>query len=92
MADTHYYVVGDHDAWMVNCEVSELAQYASREAAANFAIDAALRLCKQGECAHVCVMDDDGRLRPKWPFCGLQTAHFSALSESITPTNRATQV
>jgi hypothetical protein len=74
MADTRYYVVGDHDAWMVDCEANGLGPYGSCEEAVIFAIDAAQKLCRQGQCVHVCVVDDDGRIRPKWTHCGWRKA------------------
>jgi hypothetical protein len=39
---------------------------ASSDEAAVFAIGAAQKLGTRGECAHVCVVDDDGRFRSKW--------------------------
>ena len=49
MTDTRYYVVGDHDAWMVEYEVSGLGPYGGREEAVIFAIDAAQKLCGPGK-------------------------------------------
>ena len=72
MADTRYYVVGDHDAWMV--DYNGLGPYGSCEEAVIFAIDAAQKLCRQGQCVHVCVVDDDGRIRPKWTHCAWRKA------------------
>src|SRR5262249_54063630 len=41
---------------------------ASRDEAVVFAIDAAQKLGTRGECAHVCMVDDDGRFQSKWTF------------------------
>jgi len=68
MSDARYYIVGDHDVWMIKFEDGEYGPYASRDEAVVFAIDAAQRLGTQGECAHVCVVDDDGRFRSKWTY------------------------
>jgi hypothetical protein len=66
MSDARYYIVGDHDVWMIKFEDGEYGPYVSRDEAVVFAIDAAQRLGTRGECAHVCVVDDDGRFRSKW--------------------------
>ena len=74
MTESQYLVVADGDAWMVKHAGGELGRYASRDAAVVFAIETAQRLCKQGACAHVSVMDDHGRLRWKWTHCGWRKA------------------
>jgi hypothetical protein len=67
MLNTRYYVVGDHDAWLVECGVAEAAQSMSRhKAMVAFATFAAQALSMPGEHPHVCVLDDNGRLRPVW--------------------------
>jgi hypothetical protein len=68
MSKARYYVVGDHDVWMIKVKDSEYGPWASRDEAVVFAIDAAQKLGKLGECAHVCVVDDDGRFRSKWTY------------------------
>jgi hypothetical protein len=68
MSDARYYVVGDHDVWMIKFQDGEYGLCASREEAVVFAIHAAQKLGMRGECAHVCVVDDDGRLRSKWTY------------------------
>jgi hypothetical protein len=68
MSDARYYVVGDHDVWMIKVKDSECGPRASREEVVVFAIDAAQKLGTRGECAHVCVVDDDGRFRSKWTY------------------------
>ncbi len=45
MADARYYVVGDHDVWMIKFEDGEYGPYASRDDA----IDAAQKLGTRGE-------------------------------------------
>jgi hypothetical protein len=68
MTDARYYVVGDHDAWMIKVEDGEFGSYASRDEAFVLAIDAAQKLGMWGERAHVCVVDDDGRFQSKWTY------------------------
>jgi hypothetical protein len=68
MADARYYVVGDRDVWMIKFEDGEYGPYASSNEAVVFAIDAAQKLGMRGECAHVCVVDDDGRFQSKWTY------------------------
>ena len=68
MSDARYYIVGDHDVWMIKFEDGEYGPYVSRDEALVFAIDAAQRLGTRGECAHVCVVDDDGRFQSKWTY------------------------
>ena len=68
MSDARYYVVGDHDVWMIKFEDGEYGPYAGRDEAVVFAIGAAQKLGTRGECAHVCVLDDDGRFQSKWTY------------------------
>jgi hypothetical protein len=57
-----YYIVGNNDVWMI-----QDAEKSSNEATL-FAIAAAQKLAMRGERAHVCMLDDDGRLRCKWSY------------------------
>jgi hypothetical protein len=68
MSNSRYYVVGDNDVWMVQFKDTEHGRYKSSNEPASFAIAAAQRLGMRGERAHVCVLDDDGRLRCKWSY------------------------
>ena len=68
MTDARYYVVGDQDVWMIKVKDGEYGSCASRDEAFVFAIDAAQKLGTWGECAHVCVVDDDGRFQSKWTY------------------------
>jgi hypothetical protein len=68
MSDARYYVVGDHDVWMIKVKDGEYGPRASRDEAVVFAIDAAQELGRRGESAHVCVVDDDGRFLSKWTY------------------------
>ena len=68
MSDARCYVVGDRDVWMIRVKDSECGPRVSREEAVVFAIGAAQKLGTRGECAHVCVVDDDGRFRSKWTY------------------------
>ena len=65
MSNARYYLIGDHDVWMITVKDSDHGHYASRNRAVAFAIDAAQKLGMRGECAHVCKLDDDGRFRRK---------------------------
>ena len=66
MSNARYYVVGNHEVWVVQFR-GEHNRHASRSVA-EFAIGAAQILGMRGECAHVCVLDDDGRLQCKWTY------------------------
>ena len=68
MADARSYVVRDHDGWMIKFEDEHYGPYSSHDDAVRFALDAARKLGDQGECAHVCMMGDDGRFRPQWSY------------------------
>ena len=48
MSDALYYVVGDHDVWMIKLKDGEYGPCASRDEAFVFAIDAAVRPCVRG--------------------------------------------
>jgi hypothetical protein len=62
MSNSRYYIVGNNDMWMVQLGDSENDRY-KRNEAVSFAIAAAQKLGMQAERVHVCVLDDDGRLR-----------------------------
>jgi hypothetical protein len=68
MTDARYYVVGDQDVWMIKVKDGEYGSCASRDEALVFAIDAAQKLGTRGKCAHVCMVDDDGRFQSKWTY------------------------
>jgi len=68
MSHIQYYVVGDHDVWMVKAKDGEHGHGTSRSGTAALAIRAAQKLGMRGECAHVCVVDDDGSFRLKWTY------------------------
>jgi len=68
MSSSRYYIVGNNDVWMVQFKDVENGQYKSSDEAASFAIAAAQKLGMRGERAHVCSLDDDGRLRSKWSY------------------------
>jgi hypothetical protein len=57
--------VGDHDVWIIKFEDDVYGPYAIRDEAVVFAIDAAQKLGIRGECAHVCVADDDSLFRSR---------------------------
>ncbi len=66
MSNARYYVVGNHEVWVVQFR-GEHNRHASRSVV-EFAIGAARILGMRGECAHVCALDDDGRLQCKWTY------------------------
>jgi hypothetical protein len=68
MSSTRYYIVGDHDVWVIQCAPAERARCTSRGKAMALAICAAQKLGMRGERAHVCVLDDDGCFRSRWTF------------------------
>jgi hypothetical protein len=68
MSNARYYVVGDHNAWMIKFKDGESGPCASRAEAFIFAIEAAEKLGTLGECAHVCVVDDEGCFQSKWTY------------------------
>jgi hypothetical protein len=53
---------------MIQFKDAENYHYKSSNKAALFAIATAQKLEMRGERAHVCVLDDDGRLRCKWSY------------------------
>jgi hypothetical protein len=68
MSNSRYYIVGNDDVWMIQFKDTENGRYKSRNEATSSAIAAAQKLGMRGERAHVCVVDDDGRLRCKWSY------------------------
>jgi len=66
MSNSQYYIVGNNEVWMIQFKDTENGQFKSNNEAASFAIAAAQKLRMRGERTHVCVLDDDGRLRCKW--------------------------
>ena len=68
MSNSRYYIVGNNDVWMIQLKDAENGQCKSNNEAASFAIAAAQKLGMRGERAHVCILDDDGRLRCKWSY------------------------
>ena len=68
MSNCRYYIVGNNDMWMIQFKDTENGQYRSSNDATSFAIAVAQKLGMRGERVHVCVLDDDGRLRCKWSY------------------------
>jgi hypothetical protein len=68
MSNSRYYLVGENDVWMVQANDTETGQHESSSRVPTLAITAAQRLAMRGEFAHVCVLDDYGRLRCKWSY------------------------
>jgi hypothetical protein len=68
MSNSRYYIVGNDDVWMIQFNDNENGQYKGSNRVTSFAITAAQNLGMRGERAHVCVLDDDGRLRCKWTY------------------------
>jgi len=68
MSDARYYIVGENDVWLLHFKDAEPRDVTRRNAAVAFAVGAVQELGMRGECAHVCVVDDDGRFRRKWTY------------------------
>jgi hypothetical protein len=68
MSNSRYYVVSDHDVWVVQCASTERAKSISRDKAMRFAMCAAQMLGMRGERAYVCALDDYGRFRTRWTY------------------------
>jgi hypothetical protein len=68
MSSTRYYIVGDHDVWVIQGASPERTQCTDRNNAMALAIRVAQKLGMRGQRAHVCVFDDDGCFRPRWTF------------------------
>jgi hypothetical protein len=68
MSNSRYYLVGNHEVWVVQFSGRGRDRDGSRREVIEFAIGAAQNLGMKGECAHVCVLDDDGRLQCKWTY------------------------
>ena len=68
MSNSRYYVVGNNDVWTIQYNDAENDQHKSSKETALFAIAAAQKLGMRGERAHVCMLDDDGRLRCTWSY------------------------
>ena len=68
MSNSRYYIVGNNQVWMTQFKEIENCQYESNDGAISVAIAVAQKLGMRVERAHVCVLDDDGRLRCKWSY------------------------
>ena len=68
MSNSRYYIVGNNDVWMIRYTDRKNSRSISSSEAALLAIAAAQKLGMRGEHAHVCMLDDDGRLRCKWSY------------------------
>ena len=68
MSNCRYYIVGNNDAWMMQFNETKNGKYRSSNDAISFAIAVAQKLGMRGERAHICMLDDDGRLRCKWSY------------------------
>ena len=68
MSDARYYIVGENDVWLLHFKDAEHRDLTRRNAAVAFAVGVAQELGMRGECAHICVVDDDGRFRRKWTY------------------------
>jgi hypothetical protein len=65
MSNSQYYIVGNNEVWMIQFKEIENCRYKSNDEAISVAIAAAQKFGMRGARAHVCVLDDDGRLRCK---------------------------
>lgn len=68
MPCARYFVVRDKDDWLIKFDDGEYGPYASQAEAMLFAIDAAQKLGEYGEAAQVCVMGENGHIRPEWTY------------------------
>jgi hypothetical protein len=68
MSSSRYYVIGNDEAWLVQLKDRQQNRDGSRRKLIEFAIGAAQMLGLQGKCAHVCMLDDDGRIQCKWSY------------------------
>jgi hypothetical protein len=66
MPTARYFIVQDHDAWLIRYANEEFGPYSSQDEAMMFAIDAAKKLGRRGESVQVCLMGDNGHFRPEW--------------------------
>jgi len=78
MPDARYYVVADHDRWMIKFEDGEYGPYGTHDEAVCVALQAARKLGEHGECVHVCVAGNDGRFRPRWSYGRAPSARIGA--------------
>jgi len=66
MPESRYFVVQDHDQWLIKYHDESYGPYKSQSEAMMFAIDAARKLGSRGDSAEVCLMGENGRFRTEW--------------------------
>jgi hypothetical protein len=66
MPETRYFVVRDHDQWLIKYHDESYGPYKSQSEAIMFAVDAARKLGRRGDSAEVCLMGENGRFRTEW--------------------------
>jgi hypothetical protein len=68
MGQARYFVVQDHDEWLIKFQDEQYGPYQSKAEAMLFAVEAAQKLGEQGETTEVCLMGDNGHFRPEWTY------------------------
>lgn len=68
MPHSRYFIVQDHDDWVIRFHGEEFGPYLSQREAILFAVDAAQKLGEQGEATEVCLMGENGHFRPQWRY------------------------
>ena len=66
MSPKRYFIVQNHDDWMIKFADEEFGPYRSQSEAMLFAIDAARKLTERGKPAEVCLMGENGFFRAEW--------------------------
>jgi hypothetical protein len=69
MAQARYFVVQHGGNWLIKFDDEEYGPYSTQAEAMLFAIDAAQKLGDQGDRrAEVCIMGENGHVRPEWTY------------------------
>jgi hypothetical protein len=68
MPHSRYFVVRDHEDWLIRFQGEEFGPYHSQQEAILFAVDAAQKLGERGEVAEVCLMGENGHFLPQWRY------------------------
>jgi hypothetical protein len=66
MPESRYFVVRDHDQWLIKYHDESYGPYKSQSEATMFAIDAARKLGRWGDSAEVCLIGENGQFRTEW--------------------------
>ncbi len=66
MSQTRYVIVRRADDWFIEYGEEAFGPYRSQDEAMVFAVEAARLRAQDGDAAEVCLMGDNGCLRPEW--------------------------